>query len=318
MKKRVVIIGGGSGSSLSIRAMKQFLDAYDISAIIAMSDSGSASGKLKRELGVLPPGDILRGLIAMSAYDYTIMRRIFYETRYSKKGKLQGFGLGHLFLALVEQYNGGLIDAIRALAQALDVVGPVFPVTLESIDLCVDLENGDSVVGEGIIDRPEGKYDSKIKHAYLKPRSIMYERAYREIVEADVIIMGPGSLYCSIIAALLPEGMSEAIEKSFAQLIYVAGNAYEIQGEIGPETLAERIETLEMYLPRPLDTIVYNNHTLSQKEKEQYTEKGWEPLDVKKKDMKDSRVIMKDFERVNRIGLDYKKLGVILHNTILD
>lgn len=316
MKKKIVIMGGGSGSSLSIRAMKEFLDDYDISAVIAMSDSGSSSGELRREFGVLPPGDILRGILAMSRYDYETMRRIFYETRYSKHGKLKGFGLGHLFLAFVEKYNGNIIDAIRPLAQALDVVGPVFPVTTKNTDICAELVDGSLVRGEHEIDRPAGHYDKKIARLFLDPVVDMYERAYQEIVDADVIIIGPGSFYASIIATLLPTGVSEAIKKSHAQLIYVAGNAYETEGEIGPCNLKEFIDTLETYVPRPLDYIIYNNHKLSKKELMRYKEKGWAPIVATEEELSDIRIVSGDFEKDEKMGLDHKKLGMILHKII--
>lgn len=309
-------MGGGSGGSLSIRAMKEFLDDYDISAVIAMSDSGSTSGQLKREFGVMPPGDVLRGVLAMSRYDYETMRRIFYETRYAKHGKLQGFGLGHLFLAFVEKYNGNIIDAIRPLAEALDVVGPVFPVTVKNTDICAELVDGSIVKGEHDIDRPAGHYDKKISRLYLDPVVDMYDRAYQEIVDADVIIIGPGSFYASIIATLLPTGVSEAIKKSKAQLIYVAGNAYETEGEIGPESLKEFIDTLETYLPRPLDYIVYNNHALSDDERTSYKEKGWTPVIATDDELTDTRIVSGDFEKDAKIGLDHHKLGAMLHQII--
>ncbi len=313
--KKVVILGGGNGGSISIRAMKQYLAHYSISAIIAMSDSGSSSGRLREELGVLPPGDILRAILAMSTYDYEMLKHIFYDTRYSAHGKLKGFGVGHLFIALAEKYNGGIVDAIRALAQAVDSVGPVFPVTLTPSDLCVELSNGNTITGEHEIDRPSWDRSIKITRAWLHPAPDMYARARREVVEADVIIIGPGSFYTSIIATLLPAGMREAIGESQAKLIFVSGNAFEAQGETGPSSTGELVRCLHSYLPRKLDVVLSNTTVLNSTQIRFYQEKSWEKLLIDNENI-DVPVVGAPFE-LSRGGLDPLVLGQLIHEFIL-
>lgn len=315
-KKKVVILGGGNGGSISIRAMKQYLDHYSISAIIAMSDSGSSSGKLREELGVLPPGDILRAVLAMSSYDYNLLKRIFYDTRYSEHGKLKGFGIGHLFIALAEKYNGGIIDAIRALAQAVDTVGPVFPVTLESSNLCVELTNGTIVKGEHEIDRPQWDCSIKIKRAWLEPENTpLYDRARKEILEADVIVIGPGSFFTSIIATLLPTGMKEALGESKAKLIFVSGNSIEKEGETGPETISRAVTLLQSYLPRPLDVVLSNTTVLNPLQCKYYIEKNWEKIVVDNEKI-NVPVIAAPFE-LPEGGYDFQVLGRLIHEFIV-
>jgi len=314
--KNVVIIGGGNGGSISIRAMKQFSDQYDISAVVGMSDSGSSSGKLRKELGVLPPGDILRAVLAMSRYEYDLMKRIFYDTRFSPHGKLQGYGLGHLFIALSEVYSGSILDPIRALAQAVDAVGPVFPASLVESDLCVEFEDGTEVCGEHEIDRPTENQAKKIVRAWLDSSPEMYERAGEAIRQAEAIVIGPGSFYTSIIASILPQGMVEALKASHAKLIYVTGNAVEIEGERGPERLSEFVMTLERYLPRPLDCIVYNNAVLSDRQQTLYTEKKWRCFEGDVETIVDRAVIAEDYED-EKGGLCPEKLGNILKRIIL-
>jgi uncharacterized cofD-like protein len=313
-KKKVVILGGGNGGSISIRAMKQYIDQYDISAVIAMSDSGSSSGQLRRELGVLPPGDILRAVLAMSRYDYDLLKRIFYDTRYSEKGKLQGFGVGHLFIGLVEKYNGGIVDAVRALAQALDVVGPVFPVTLESADLVAELQDKTLIVGEHEIDRPVGSKDNRIVTCSLQPNPQGYDRALKEIREADVLLIGPGSFYTSIIATVLPVGVKEAIAQSHAKIVFVSGNAVERDGELGPTSLSGFVEALEASLPRPLDVVVYNRSVLTQNQQMFYDKKGWVPF-VDDAYRVIRPCIAENYEKEEG-GLDPVKLGNIIHTYI--
>lgn len=315
--KKVVIIGGGNGGPITICAMKQFLDKYELSAIIGMSDSGSSSGKLREEFGVLPPGDILRAILAMSKYDFDLLKQIFYNSRYSKHGKLKGFGLGHLFIAFVAKYNGNIVDAIRPLAQAVDVVGPVFPVTLESSDLCAELTNGNIIIGEHNIDRPNWDRSIKINRAWLQPTPLLYERTKQEILDADVIIVGPGSFYTSIIATLLPEGMKDAIRESKAKLVYVPGNASEGDGETGPEKLSEFVDTLHEYLPRKVDAVLYNNAALTDVQKEKYQEKNWVQVTDDSDNITHVPVVKADYEKEEG-GLSPEKLGHALHDWIQD
>ncbi len=313
--QNVVIMGGGNGGSISIRAMKTYIDYYNISAIIAMSDSGGSSGRLRQEFGVLPPGDILRAVIAMSKYDYDLMKRIFYTTRFSEFGKLHGHGLGHLFIALCEKYNGGIVDAIRALAQALDVVGPVFPVTIQESNLYAELDDGTILKSEHEIDRPES-CTSHIKKVWLHPSPMIYERTLLEYKNADVIIIGPGSFYCSILATLLPDGVFSAINESHAKLIYVTGNAIEKYGERGPVHLSEFVRIIQTYLPRKIDAIIYNGGTLTQKQIMYYEKKDWaEIIDDTEKIEKQYLVIKKEYEKDSG-GFDIVKLGTILHECI--
>ncbi len=311
MKQRITILGGGNGGSISIRALKNHLDKFSISAIIAMSDSGSSSGKLRKELGVLPPGDILRAVLAMSRYDYELMKRIFYDTRYSEHGKLQGFGIGHLFIGLAEKYNGGIVDAIRALAQAVDVVAPVFPVTTESADLCVELTNGDIVIGEHEIDRPVYSRKHRIRRAWLQPTPMVYDRAREEILQADALIIGPGSFYTSIIATLLPEGVKDAIRESAAKLIFVANKVIDVEGETGPEKLSEFVFELEQYLPRPVDVILYDEALLGEKQLKQCREKGWKEVVADLDKLKD-RTVVTFTNRGEETSIDPVVLGEVI------
>lgn len=314
-KKKVVIMGGGNGGSISIRALKPYIDKIDISAIIAMSDSGSSSGRLREEFGVLPPGDILRAVLAMSTYEYHMLKHIFYDSRYSKHGKLKGFGLGHLFIAFVEKYDGNIVNAIRPLAQAIDAVGPVFPVTLESADLVAELSNGERVKGEHEIDRPTWDRSIKIFRVSLDPAPKAYDRALQELESADAIVIGPGSFYTSIIATLLPEGVKNAIEKSAAKVYYVSGNAVEGSGETGPERLSGFLEVLHRHLPRPVEAVLYNKSELSQAQIKKYKKKNWIPIVDDSDVITNTRVIPCDYEKIEG-GLDPKKLGEILIDLI--
>jgi len=320
-KKRVVVVGGGNGSACSLNALKQYRNIYDISAVVSVSDSGGSSGRLRKEFGTLPMGDILRAVLAMSPYPYKMLKHVFNQNRFEETGKLDGHNLGNMFLVLAEQYDGDFEHALRALHQAVEAVGTVHPVTREISDLCVELSNGDIIIGEHEIDRPLYDRSLRIKRAWLQPTPALDEGAKQAIEHADAIVFGPGSLYCSIIATLAVEGMQkEVVRSSRAQLIYVIGNSFETHGETGPTSVSDAIHELEAFLPRPLDAIIYNNHRLTKKEEEHYKERGWSPLEFDFHAQHEPRLITADYEKDPKdgAGLSPQKLGRVLHDVIAE
>lgn len=317
-KTKIIVIGGGNGSAVTINALKEHTDVFDFSAVIAVSDSGGSSGKLREEFGTLPPGDLLRAILAMSKYDYKLLKNIFYKNRFSGLGALDKHNIGNLLLVLMGQYGGSLVNAIRALEQSVEAMGRVYPVSLGQTHLCAELTNGEIVKTEGTLDKPTYDRKWKIKKVWLEPSVPIYEDAKRVIEEANYILLSPGSLYTSVIAGLLTTGMSEAITRSQAKLVYIAGDTYEIEGETGPERLSDFIKQLELYLPRSLDMVIYNNCELDEVQTKKYEEKKW-------------RVFEKDLENVpagrNVIGVDYEtaegslsptKLGKVLRELIVE
>jgi uncharacterized cofD-like protein len=316
IKKHIVTIGGGNGSAITLQALKPFSDSIRLSAVISMSDSGGSSGRLRTEFGALPPGDIMRATLALSSYDYETLKRIFYKTRFSGAGKMNEHNLGNLFLTLSEQYDGSFSDALRALHEAVDAVGTAHPITLDSSDLCVELSNGDIVMGEHEIDRPTYNRSLRIKRAWLQPTPMIYPPAMDAIKEADVMFLGPGSFYCSVVAPLVVEGMRDAIRESNARLVYIPGNAYEVDGETGPTRLSEAIRELETFLPRPLDAVVYNTHMLSDAERDRYEKKHWGVIEYDRERCGDTPIIEVDYERRGG-GLDPERLGQALNTHFL-
>ena len=308
IKKRIVVIGGGNGSAISLGALKQNLKLFDLSAVISMSDSGGSSGRLRRQFKTLPPGDIMRAVLALSKYDYASLRKIFYQPRFSGTGKLDTHNLGNLFLTLAAQYCGDFLKALDALSQSVDTVGKVYPVTLKPVDLVAELTNGRVVKTEAFIDKPRYNRGWKIKKVWLEPRCPVYIKAAEAIKKADYIILSPGSLYTSIIATLLPQGVKEAIKKSKAKIIYVAGNTYRADGETGPEHLSGVIKHLEEYLPRPVDKVIYNNHKLNKQEKKYYQFKRWSFLGYDVENLPPGKILNFDFEKPGG-GLCPPKLG---------
>lgn len=318
MRKKVVVIGGGNGSATIIRSLKKNIDFFDISAIISMSDSGGSSGRLREEFNTLPPSDILRAVLAMSkSYDYdTFLKPLFYKSRFQGLEKLNGHNLGNLFLVLIAQYSGNFVAGIRALEQVVGAVGKVYPSTIDKTNLVAELENGEKVFTEAEIDRPKYNREIKIKKLSLINRAIIYEDSARVIKEADYIIFSTGSLFCSVIATVLPDGFADAILKSNAKLIYVTGNKYELHGETGPTCMCQSLWTLEEYLPKKIDKMIFNTHELNEKQKEYYKMKGWGVLNYNPEHVKKTTVVGENFERETG-GLDTNKLGDILMRELI-
>jgi uncharacterized cofD-like protein len=229
-KKKVAVLGGGNGSAVCLEALKKFNNRFEIAGIISMSDSGGSSGRLRKEFSTLPPGDIMRAVLALSKYDYKSLRQVFYKPRFAGLGKLDTHNLGNLFLVLAAQYGGSFMHGLEALAASVEVCGKVFPVTMHTVDLAAELDNGSIVRTEAFIDKPEYNRGWKIKKVWLEPDCKVYEAAAKAIRQADYIILSPGSLYTSLISTLLPAGVREAIAASKAKIYYVAGNAFRLDG----------------------------------------------------------------------------------------
>lgn len=303
-----MVLGGGNGSAVSLVALKQNVTKFDIAGIVAMSDSGGSSGRLRQEFGVLPPGDIMRAVLALSKYNYPLLKKIFYTNRFASKDKLDKHNLGNIFLTLATQYSGGLIESVRALEQSVEAQGKIYPATLDSSDLVAELTSGQKVFSEAKIDEPEYDRSLKIKKVFLEPKVKAYSEAAKAIQSAGYIILSSGSLYTSVVATLLPIGIQAAIKNSKAKIIFVAGNAYRTDSETGPEDVAGTVKALQEYLPRKIDWVLHNNHKLTLAERKKYQEKKWGVLFDNAKELKDYKVISFDYEREGG-GLCSIKLG---------
>ena len=315
-KRNVVVIGGGNGSAVTLRGMKRMRDIFNISAVISTSDSGGSSGRLREEFKSLPPGDILRAVLALSPFGYrTLLRPLFYKRRFEGLGKLDGHNLGNLILTLCTEYCGDFISSIRALEQAVESYGTVHPSTLLQNDLVVELSDGSVIKTEAAIDRPDYDRSKKIKKIWLEPEVQAHDGAINAIETADFILLGPGSLYGSVIAAMLPNGIYEAIERSKARFIYIAGNKYELDGETGPTTLHDFVGQLESFLPRKIDAVVFNNFKLDEKQKEYYKEKNWGLIEYDQTKLGKYLVFDEPFESQGG-GLSGERLGRVLREAM--
>lgn len=266
---RVVVIGGGTGLSVLLRGLKRY--TWNITAVVAVSDDGGSSGRLRQELRIPPPGDIRNCLVALADTE-PLMERLF-QHRMQSGGELEGHAFGNLFLAAMTQVTGDFDQAIRASSRVLAVRGTVLPSTLEPVVLRGELLDGRVVEGESAIARS----DVPIRRVFLSPESPEpVTDVLRAIADADMIVMGPGSLYTSVVPNLLVRGMAEALRASKATRVHVA-NIMTQPGETDHMTAADHTRALIAH-GAPVDVVIVNTRALPPEALRRYQSEGSEPV----------------------------------------
>lgn len=303
-----------------LRSLKSFADQLAITGIIAMSDSGGSSGFLRKKYGVLPPGDILRAVLALSSYDSEMLKEIFYQKRFPSLTKFcdepkNAPNLGNILLAFLQRGGDGILTALAVLEESFKTVGSVFPITIEHTHLCAELSDGTFTTQECDLDKPNFSHDVVVKRLWIEPESEAYEPALKAIREADFIFFGPGDLYTSVIATLLPGGVWRALSDSKAEFIQVVARSKHRHGEPSPSTLGGIVREMQAYLPRPVDMVLYNNAIVSGELLEVYAQNGWAPIEHDVKEIEGMLVRGADFED-GRGGYSWKKMNEIIRELL--
>ncbi len=262
-KKKIVVVGGGTGTYQVLSGLKNY-PSIELSAVISMCDSGGSTGRLRKELGILPPGDVRRAILALSDLPFAqkTLEEIF-DFRFEGGRTLAGHSLGNILLAALVQITGSMDRAIDEAARILNASGRVFPVTLDKTNLVAVLEDGTRIYGESKIDRRKIKPEIPIKKVYLNPKAKIFKGTTEVITNADLIVLGPGDLYTSLVPILLVEGVNKAIYLSKAKLVYVV-NLMTKKGETDGFAASDFVETIEEYLgdsKRKLTYIIVNKKT---------------------------------------------------------
>ncbi len=254
---KIVVIGGGHGQATTLRGLKQYTS--NLTAVVTVADDGGSSGRLRRELGVLPPGDF-RNCIAALADNESLMTRLF-QYRFASGKDLGGHSFGNLFIASMAGVTGAFESALEASSRVLAVQGRVLPCTLQAVTLCADVEkNGESAVrvcGESEI--PEA--GAKILRALLEPENPKaYPEVVRAILDAALVVIGPGSLYTSIVPNLLVPDIAEALRASRAPKVYVCNVATQV-GETEGYTAKDHYQALVRHFGYDLiSAVIVNTH----------------------------------------------------------
>jgi uncharacterized cofD-like protein len=312
---RVVALGGGTGLSALLRGLKQHVirrrDEHptaerpiaDLAAIVTVTDDGGSSGRLRRENRVLPPGDIRNCMVALSK-DETLLSRLF-QYRFQAGRGLRGHNFGNLFLAALTHVTGDFAEAVRVSSKVLAIRGRIFPSTVSNVHLVATLTDGRRVHGETRISASR----TPIQSVALKPRNARaLPLALAAIRNADLILMGPGSLYTSVIPNLLIPEIAQAIARSRAPRVYIA-NLMTQPGETDAYTLADHLRAIQNHATRRVvDWVVANRRSVSANVARRYRAQGAEPVAI-------------DLDRVQklrvRVALDnlVEEHDVIRHNS---
>ncbi len=275
--KKIVRIGGGSGGYTLLRGLKAF--PLDITAVFTSFDSGGSAGVLRDEFGILPPGDVRRGLLALADEGRAdILRELFNYRFENGNSTLHGHSFGNLFLAALSSIYGGEIEGIRKASELLNIRGTVLPVSLDKSHVHATLEDGTEIVGETNIDIPKHDGDLRIKKVFLDPPARIYKETDAAIRAADLVVIGPGDLYSSLVPTLCVGGMKEALRESKAKKIAIC-NLMTKWGETHGFVCSDMIKELLRYSGlEKFDYVICNTQTMSPKLAQAYESEKKYPM----------------------------------------
>ena len=290
---KITAIGGGTGLSTMLRGLEKY--TKNLTAVVTVADDGGGSGVLRRDIGMPPPGDIRHCMESLANVEPIMERLLTYRFQ---EGSLAGQSFGNLILAALNGVTGSFEEAVAQMSQVLAITGRILPVTSADVQLEAVFENGARVVGESKISSFKKEQDCRIAHVALLPeRPAALPAALQAIREADLILMGPGSLYTSVIPNLLVEGVVEAICRSEALKIYVC-NIMTQEGETEGYTAADHVDALLSHgAPGLVDLCLANSAPVRPGLVEKYREE-------------DAAPILVDRERIRAMGLELEEYPV--------
>lgn len=294
---KIVAIGGGTGLSTMLRGLKLY--STNLTALVTVADDGGGSGVLREDLGMLPPGDIRNCILALANTEPIMQKLLQYRFQ---DGMLKGQSFGNLFLAAMDGISDSFEEAVKKMSDVLAVTGKVLPITLDDVRLCAKTENGEEILGEFNIGHRESNCVSNIDRVYFNQNNVKpLNEAIDAIMEADIVVLGPGSLYTSIIPNLLVEGVCEALQSTKAIIVYVC-NVMTQPCETQQYSLSDHIKAIEKHTKKGIiDFCIVNTASIPDNLKEKYLSEGAELVKV------DSEIVEKmgielitgDFKSVN-------------------
>lgn len=284
---KIVAIGGGTGLSTMLRGLKQY--SSNLTALVTVADDGGGSGMLRDDLGMLPPGDIRNCILALADTEPIMQKLLQYRFQ---DGMLKGQSFGNLFLAAMDGISDSFEEAVKKMSDVLAVTGTVLPITLDDVRLCAEIENGETILGEHNIGHRNRESRERINKVFFNQSNVRpLEEAIASIMEADIVVLGPGSLYTSIIPNLLVEGVCEALFKTRAIVVYVC-NVMTQPCETEEYTLSDHIRAIEKHSKKGIiDFCVVNTAPIPQELSERYRQDGAELVRV-------------DYDVVGKMGIE--------------
>lgn len=258
--QRIVCIGGGTGTFVALRGLKQH--PFSLSAVVSMSDSGGSNKRLRDEFGLLPTSDLRQCLVALA--DETggvgLLRKLFMY-RFEKGNGIAGMTFGNLFMAALTDIVGSQKEAIRQTGKVLRIKGAVIPVTFTDTNLEATYEDGHVITDEHNIDEPEHDGKMKITSIELTPNAIANPEAIDAILKADLVVVGPGDLYTSVLPNILVDGVADALNKTNGKVAYVL-NLMTKFGQTYNFSALDHVHSLEAYMGKALDYVLLNTATI--------------------------------------------------------
>jgi len=315
---KIVVIGGGTGLSTMLRGLKYYTS--NITAVVTVADDGGGSGDLREDLGILPPGDIRNCILALADTEPLMEELLQYRF---KDGKLKNQSFGNLFLAAMDGISTNFEEAVRKMSSVLAVTGKVMPVTLENIVLKAELQNGLIIEGESNIPVEVLKNNSPIKRVFIEPeRARALREAVDAILEADAVILGPGSLYTSVIPNLLIRDITNALDRTKALKIYVS-NIMTQKGETDNYGVEDHIKAIFKHSKNQLiDYVMVNVGKIDKELEDKYSEETSRLVSINEEKVKALNVdiIESDFIKIKDgyIRHNPEKLAAILIETIME
>lgn len=281
---KIVVVGGGTGSHTVLTGLRN--RAVDVSAVVSMMDSGGSSGRLRDEYGFLPPGDARQCLVALAGDDdsATMLRSLFTYRFHARlgnnhQGSLDGHNLGNLFISALTEITGSVESAYGWAARLLGARGQVIPVTTSNVHLCAQLTDGHVVLGEAAIDVPREHHDAQVDYVYLDHPAYPTPAAIQALRAADLVVLGPGDLYTSLIPNLLVDGITEAIAGASHRVFVV--NLMTKPGESDHFRASTFVKCLQSYLaPARLDAVLINTAVPDDQVLLRYAREGAQPVEV--------------------------------------
>ena len=308
MKKKVVVLGGGTGSSTLLRGLKEF--PIDLTAIVSVCDDGNSTGVLREEFNIPAVGDIRRVLVSLSETEPLVMELFNY--RFKTKSDLDGHTVGNLLLTASSEITGNLSDGIEALSKIFNLKGKVVPLTEENVVLMGEMGDGAIVEGEHHITQ----YKSTVKRVFYKEKPQPTKEAVKAIKEADLIILSMGSVFTSIIPNLICEEIVEAIDHSKGKIMYVC-NMVTQPGETEDFKVSDHVKLLNQYLgKRKIHVVVANNGKIDEEMAKRYESlEQKDPVELDRKETRSivEKIIADDYVIVKNNLLRHNVLKLGLH-----
>lgn len=304
MNKKVVILGGGTGTSTLVRGLKQF--PLDISVVVPVSDDGKSSGKLREEFDIPAVGDLRKVLSSLSETEPLFEKLL--EYRFDTNSDLNGHPVGNLLLTALCNITGNMSDGIEALSNVLNLKGKVLPLTEDKAVLMGEMEDASIIEGEhNITESPK-----KIKRIFYKEPPLINSDVIKNIRKADMIILSMGSLYTSIACNLIPKEIIDEIDKSSAKILYVC-NMFTQPGETDNYTASKHVNVLNSYLgKRKIEVLIANNGVIPNDFLVRYhTEEQKDPVLIDKENLK-LKLIEDDFVTIDNGTLKHDAIKVSL------